>query len=71
MKIRVRESETGDLDFLEGLEKSCFPDFQQSTRRAIRYSMTSPLQKVVIAEIQNGRGKIAVFSATLYVYAKT
>ncbi len=71
MKIRVRESETGDLDFLEGLEKSCFPDFQQSTRRAIRYSMTSPLQKVVIAEIQNGRGKIAVGSATLYVYAKT
>ncbi len=71
MKIKIRDSEAGDLDFLEGLEKNCFPDFQQSTRRAIRYSMTSPLQKVIIAEIQNGKGKIAIGSATLYIYAKT
>lgn len=71
MKIKIRDSEAEDLDFLEGLEKSCFPDFQQSTRRAIRYSMTSPLQKVIVAEIQNGKEKVAVGSATLYIYAKT
>jgi glutathione synthase/RimK-type ligase-like ATP-grasp enzyme/ribosomal protein S18 acetylase RimI-like enzyme len=71
MKAIIRESETNDLDFLEELETSCFPKFQQSTRRAIRYSITSPLQKVIIAEIQNGKGKKPVGSATFYLYAKT
>lgn len=71
MKTIIRESETNDLDFLEELEKSCFPKFQQSTRRAIRYSITSPLQKVIVAEMQNGKGKKPVGSATFYLYAKT
>ncbi|MBW6537604.1 MAG: GNAT family N-acetyltransferase, partial [Mariniphaga sp.] len=71
MKTIIRESEINDLDFLEELEKSCFPKFQQSTRRVIRYSITSPLQKVIIAEIENGKGKKPVGSATFYLYAKT
>jgi glutathione synthase/RimK-type ligase-like ATP-grasp enzyme/ribosomal protein S18 acetylase RimI-like enzyme len=71
MKTIIRESEINDLNFLEELEKSCFPKFQQSTRRTIRYSITSPLQKVIIAEIQNGKGKKPVGSATFYLYAKT
>ena len=71
MKTNIRESETNDLDFLEELEKSCFPKFSQSTRRAIRYSITSPLQKVIIAENQNGKEKKPAGSATFYIYAKT
>jgi glutathione synthase/RimK-type ligase-like ATP-grasp enzyme/ribosomal protein S18 acetylase RimI-like enzyme len=71
MKTNIRESELNDLYFLEELEKSCFPKFQQSTRRAIRYSILSPLQRVVIAELLNGKEKKPVGSATFYLYAKT
>jgi glutathione synthase/RimK-type ligase-like ATP-grasp enzyme/ribosomal protein S18 acetylase RimI-like enzyme len=71
MKTNIRESELNDLDFLEALEKSCFPKFQQSTRRAIRYGITSPLQRVIIAELLNGKEKKTVGSATFYLYSKT
>ncbi len=60
-----------DLDFLEKLETACFPKFQQSNRRAIRYSIVSPFQKVVIAEYSEGKEKVPVGSAILYLYAKS
>lgn len=71
MKTTIRKSIPDDLDFLEKLETSCFPEFQQSTSRAIRYSIASPFQKVVIAEISEGKEKKRVGSAVLYIYAKT
>ena len=67
----IRESTNNDLSFLEELEKSCFPAFQQSTRRSIRYSLTSPFQKVMIAEIQEGKDRIPVGSLTLHLHAKS
>jgi len=71
VKTSIRKSIPSDLDFLEKLETVCFPKFQQSNRRAIRYSLTSPFQKVVIAEIADGKEKKLVGSATLYLYPKT
>lgn len=71
MKITIRESGLNDLDFLEKLEKSCFRQFQQTSRRSIRYSLTSPFQKVIVAEIHSGKTKTEAGSATFYVYAKT
>jgi glutathione synthase/RimK-type ligase-like ATP-grasp enzyme/ribosomal protein S18 acetylase RimI-like enzyme len=71
MKTIIRASEASDLDFLDNLEKNCFPAFQQSTRRSIRYSITSPLQQVIVAEIEDEKGKTPVGSATLYLHAKT
>lgn len=71
MKAIIRESTNNDLDFLEDLEKSCFPPFQQTTRRTIRYSITSPFQKVMIAEILEGREKIPAGSLTLHLHPKT
>jgi glutathione synthase/RimK-type ligase-like ATP-grasp enzyme/ribosomal protein S18 acetylase RimI-like enzyme len=71
MKIIIRKSEITDLDFLYKLEKSCFPGFQQSTRRSIRYSITSPLQQVIVAETEGDEGNTPVGSATLYLHAKT
>ncbi len=71
MKTNIRTTTFKDLDFLETLEHRCFPKFQQNTRRAIRYSMTSPFQQVLIAEIQEGKNKKPVGSATVYLYAKT
>ena len=70
MKITIRKPSSGDLDFLEELEKACFPKFQQSTRRAIRYSLSSPFQRVIIAELTENQKKIPVGSATLFVFHK-
>jgi glutathione synthase/RimK-type ligase-like ATP-grasp enzyme/ribosomal protein S18 acetylase RimI-like enzyme len=71
VKTTIRKSILRDLDFLEKLESTCFPKFQQSNRRAIRYSISSPFQKVVIAEIGAGKEKKPVGSAIIYLYAKT
>lgn len=71
MRTTIRKSIPGDLDFLEKLETSCFPKFQQNNRRAIRYSLTSPFQKVVIAEYSEGKEKKPAGSATIYLYAKS
>ncbi|HZH71495.1 MAG TPA: GNAT family N-acetyltransferase [Mariniphaga sp.] len=71
MKTNIRTTTPNDLNFLETLEKRCFPKYQQSTRRAIRYSMSSPFQKVFIAEINSGKEKQPVGSVTIYLYAKT
>ena len=71
MKTTIRKSILGDLDFLEKLETICFPKFLQSNRRAIRYSISSPFQKVLIAEIAIGKEKKPVGSAIIYLYTKT
>ncbi|MBN2637190.1 MAG: GNAT family N-acetyltransferase [Prolixibacteraceae bacterium] len=71
MKILVRNSVLSDLDFLEKLEKTCFPVFQQSSRRVIRYGISSPFQKVLVAEIHTNKTTIKAGSATLFPYSKT
>ena len=71
MKILVRKSTSDDLDFLEELETSCFPRFQQSSRRVIRYSISSPFQKVFVAEFTDSKTTVKVGSATLFPYSKT
>ncbi len=71
MKIMIRKSTSGDLDFLEELETNCFSKFQQSSRRVIRYSISSPFQKVIIAEINDNKTTVKAGSATLFPYSKT
>ena len=71
MKILIRKSTSDDLDFLEELEISCFPKFQQSTRRVIRYSISSPFQRVFVAEFNNNKTIVKAGSVTLFPYAKT
>ncbi|MBN1984819.1 MAG: GNAT family N-acetyltransferase [Prolixibacteraceae bacterium] len=71
MKISIRKSGSSDLDFLEELEKKCFPAFQQNNRRAIRYSLSSPFQNVLVAEITKNKITRPVASATLFLYPKT
>lgn len=70
MKINFREAGTHDISFLEKLEKKCFPEFLQNTRRSIRYSISSPFQKVIIGETL-GKSPENIASATLYLYPKT
>ena len=71
MKILIRKSTSDDLGFLEELEKSCFPKFQQSSRRVIRYSISSPFQKVFVAEFNNNKATVKAGSVTLFPYTKT
>ncbi|QGY42251.1 GNAT family N-acetyltransferase [Maribellus comscasis] len=71
MKIVIRKSVSSDLGFLEELEQKCFPPFQQSTRRAIRYSLSSPFQNVIIAETTQNEISKTIGSATLFLYPKT
>jgi glutathione synthase/RimK-type ligase-like ATP-grasp enzyme/ribosomal protein S18 acetylase RimI-like enzyme len=71
VKTTIRKSILSDLDFLEKLEITCFPKFQQSNRRAIRYSISSPFQKVVVAECADGKEINLVGAAILYLYPKS
>ena len=71
MNLFLREAKQSDLTFLEELEKSCFPVFQQNTRRAIRYSLSSPFQQVIVAETKVKNQKKQVGSSTLFLYPKT
>lgn len=71
MKVNIRKSTSGDLVFLEELEKTCFPKFKQSSRRAIRYSISSPFQHVIITEVSQNQEIKKAGSATLYLYPKT
>ncbi len=50
MPINIRKSTENDLVFLEHVERTCFPVFQQSTRKMLQKSLVSPTQEVWIAE---------------------
>jgi glutathione synthase/RimK-type ligase-like ATP-grasp enzyme/ribosomal protein S18 acetylase RimI-like enzyme len=71
MEISIRKATTDDFQFLKQLEAECFPKYQQSTPRSIRYSITSLSQEVVIAEAGIGKEIKPVGSATLYLYPKS
>ncbi len=71
MKVNIRKSTSSDLVFLEELEKTCFPKFKQSSRRAIRYSISSPFQNVMTAEVTENKEIKPAGSATLFLYPKT
>ncbi|HBL74492.1 MAG: glutathione synthase [Bacteroidetes bacterium GWF2_42_66] len=71
MSVNIRSSRISDLPFLEKTEQVCFPDFQRSSRRSLRLSLTSPTQQVWIAEIQTEGKTIPVGSMVLILYQHT
>ncbi len=71
MKTIIRKATRDDLKFLEKLETTCFPKFQQNNSRSIRNSITSEFQKVLIAEIKEGKNHQPAGSATLFMYARS
>lgn len=71
MGVSIRESESSDLSFLEELEQKCFPKFQQSSRRSLRNSLSSPSQRILIAETKVKGQTISVASAVLNQYSRT
>ena len=71
MNVTIRRSSPHDLHFIEQLENSCFPKFQQSSRRSLRLSLTSSFQQVYICEAKSKEGPLPVGAMVLNVYHRT
>lgn len=71
MNISIRISESSDLNFLEKLEQTCFPKFQQSSRRSLRHSLLSPFQRVYIVDtnIKNKTKAVGAMILNLYQHS--
>ncbi len=71
MSVNIRNSKDSDLPFLEEAEQICFPDFQRSSRRSLRLSLTSPSQQVWIAEVQKDGKTVSAAAMILILYQHT
>ena len=71
MKLTIRKSAIKDLVFIEKIERNCFPKFQQSSRRSLRNSLTSPFQQVWIAETKQEGKTISVAAAIVVLHQHT
>ncbi len=71
MNINIRHSGINDLKIIEKIEIQSFPSFQQSSRRSLQLSLTSPFQKVWMAEYKSGRKYQTVGSLILHLHKKT
>ena len=67
--MTIRNATLSDLDYLEILEKNCFPESRRSSRRAIRNSLVSSTQHVFIAE-QDGRACGSMILMTFKKYVR-
>lgn len=68
MDLNIRESQPGDLYFLEKLENESFQHFQQSSRKSIRHSLDSKFQEVLLVEKKEGEKSVSVGALTLFKY---
>jgi glutathione synthase/RimK-type ligase-like ATP-grasp enzyme/ribosomal protein S18 acetylase RimI-like enzyme len=71
MLITIRRSTPDDIELLESLERTCFPVFQQSSRRTLRHSLNSSFQEVWVAEVRKEKKKIAAGVLVLHLHART
>ncbi|MBN2639762.1 MAG: GNAT family N-acetyltransferase [Bacteroidales bacterium] len=70
MKIKIREANESDLDFLLCLEKESFEEFQQNSKKSIQYGIKSKFQEIFITEIASKRNS-AIGSFVLFKYPKS
>jgi glutathione synthase/RimK-type ligase-like ATP-grasp enzyme/ribosomal protein S18 acetylase RimI-like enzyme len=71
MSLIFQKSVLTDLELLEKIENACFADFQRSSRRAIRLSITSSFQGIWMACLQEGKKRIPVGMIVYNMYPKT
>lgn len=71
MSVNIRISTIDDLEILEEIEKSCFPDYKRSTRKMLRLSLTSSTQEVWVADVRIGKSKKAVGCMILHLHPRT
>lgn len=70
MAITLRKSEPDDIILLESIEKTCFPKFQQSSRRTLRLSLSSTFQEVWIAEEKIKKRKVPAGALVLHLHSR-
>lgn len=68
---QLRIAGLNDLDFLETLEKRCFPLAIQSDRRSLRLSLNSKSQEVWLAELEEDGVLISVGAMILHIHPKS
>ena len=71
MNIIIRRSVPGDIDLLEHIERAAFPFFQQSPRRTLRLSLTSPFQVVWFAEHKKGTKTTGMGCLVMHLHKHT
>ena len=71
MNISIRRSTPGDIDLLEHIEKAAFPIFQQSPRRTLRLSLSSPFQIVWFACVKQGKKELPIGSLVIHLHKHT
>lgn len=71
MRITLRKSTPDDIVLLELIEDKCFPSFQQTSRRALRYSLSSNSQEVWIAEFKKDKKKKSAGVMVLHLHERT
>ncbi|MBN2174487.1 MAG: GNAT family N-acetyltransferase [Bacteroidales bacterium] len=71
MKIKLLKATIDDLPFLEKVEKECFPDFQQTSRRMLRLSLNSPIQVMLICKIKTRNSWQNAGTLVLYSYKRS
>jgi glutathione synthase/RimK-type ligase-like ATP-grasp enzyme/ribosomal protein S18 acetylase RimI-like enzyme len=71
MKLTIRKSTLKDLSDIENIEQKCFQKFQQSSRRSLRNSLTSPFQQVWIVETKQDDKIVSIAAAIVILHQHT
>lgn len=71
-EVYIRQASVQDIAVLIDMEHECFADFQQTSRRALRLSLSSPFQQVWVAERLTGStDRQVVGGLVLHLHTKT
>ncbi len=71
MEIRITKATKTDLQFLEHVEKTCFYEYQQSSRKILLTSVISPAQGTFIAQFKEKNKWISAGTLVLHYHKKT
>jgi glutathione synthase/RimK-type ligase-like ATP-grasp enzyme/ribosomal protein S18 acetylase RimI-like enzyme len=71
MPLNFKKSTLADLDLIENIEQLCFSEFQRSSRRALRLSLTSSFQGVWLAFKKTGNKSHPAGMIVYNFYPKT
>ncbi|WP_320174663.1 GNAT family N-acetyltransferase [Maridesulfovibrio sp.] len=66
----IREAVPSDIDFVMQLERECFAEKRQSSKRSLQNSIASPSQLVLIIENPPGRKKTVKMGAAVIIHYK-
>ncbi|MBU0677084.1 MAG: GNAT family N-acetyltransferase [Verrucomicrobia bacterium] len=69
-RLHVRAGRLADLGALEAIEVACFTPDQQSTRRALRLSLSSPCQSVLVAVYPDGEKNRVIGAAIVHKHLR-